>query len=82
MTPLDVATLTLTNTPTIICRVKRHLMTTSTHKHDLHAEQTLAETVLAHWYQQKQTGAQTLVKSSRNLSIDLVDRNFLTNHLL
>ncbi len=58
------------------------ISTLKAHKHGLHAEQTLVETVLAHWYQQKQTGAQTLIKSSRNLSIDLVDRNFLTNHLL
>ena len=48
MSNLDVATLTLTNTLTSICRVKRNYKTTPTHKHGSPAEIRPAPAIHTH----------------------------------
>jgi hypothetical protein len=48
MSTLDIATLTLTDTLTMNCRVTRHLQTTSNHEHGRYAEIKPATAIPTH----------------------------------
>ena len=66
------------------CRVKRHLTTTPTHEHGRPAETRPANVIHTHRQNTRQANSisrsQTLFKSSNNLSVDSVGRNYLELH--